>query len=181
MKSNRFRRGFTLIELMVTVVVLAILSVVAVVSYSKYVKKARIQDVITFLSDIKMKQETYFQQFGHYVDTSSAAASYTNSDFYPSGIAGGDVEWEIECPDDQATYPGWCALGARPGKDRVDYQYVTVGWQNGDPDPPADIIEDPDRRWWFAVAQGDLDENGIFSEFILTSEHPEVMMFNEME
>jgi len=173
--------GFTLIELMIAVVVLAILAVVAGVSYSKYVRKARTTEAITFLSDIKMKQESYFQTYGHYVDTSSAEASHSDSDFYPSPIKGGDKKWEISCPNDMATYPGWCSLGARPTAERVNYQFVTVGWQTGDSNPSGNLIKNPDRRWWYAEARGDLDENNIHSTFRLTSELTEVVMFNENE
>lgn len=180
---NRFRlRGFTLIELMIAVVVLSILSVVAVVSYSKYVRKARTNDVISFLADIKIKQETYFSQYGHYVDTTAASgASYGDSDFYPSSIAGGEKPWAIHCPADQLTYPGWCSLGAHPGSDTVDYQYVTVGWAPDDPNPPADLISNPQRRWWYAIGRGDTDSNGVYASFVFSSELKEIMVFNETE
>ena len=174
-------KGFTLVELMIAVVVLAILSVVAGVSYSKYIRKARTTEAITFLSDIKMKQESYFQTYGHYVDTSSSEASHGTSDFYPSPINGGDKKWEIKCPDDLPAYPGWCSLGSRPTSETVNYQYVTVGWQAGDAEPSATYIKNPERRWWYAEARGDLDENNIYSTFRLSSELTEVIFFNENE
>ena len=174
-------RGFTLVELMVTLVVLAILTVVAVVSYSKYTRKAKMMEAIDFLTNIKMKQETYFGTYGQYVDTASSPATFSSSDFYPSSIAGGNKPWSISCPDDQSSYPGWCALGARPTDDEVNYQYVTVGWQNNDPDPPSDYIEFPERRWWYAEAKGDLDSNGVFSTFRFSSEQKDVFYWHEAE
>ena len=173
--------GFTLVELMIGVVILAILSVVATVAYTKYIRKARSTEAITFLSDIKLKQETYYQTYGEYVDTSSSAASFTNSDFYPSPIVGGEKDWAIKCPEDNGSYPGWCALGARPTAETVNYQYVTVGWRTDDPDPPVVHIKDPNRRWWFAEARGDLDENAVFSTFRLSSELVNVNFWNENE
>jgi len=180
------RNGFTLVELMVTVVVLAILTVVATVGYQKYVSKARTTEAITFLSDIKMKQESYFASYGQYVDTSAAPASFTDSDFYPQDITEGNKKWAIKCPANQDTYPGWCALGSRPTTGETNYQYVTVGWQAGDPDPPAQWIRKADegRRWWFAVARGDLRKTepiDLKSTFLLSSELVEVQFWNENE
>jgi len=179
--KHRKVAGFTLVELMIGVVILAILSVVATVAYKKYIRKARSTEAITFLSDIKLKQETYFQTYGQYVDTSSSPSSFTNSDLYPSPIGGGNRDWGIQCPQDKGAHPGWCSLGARPTAEEVNYQYVTVGWQIDDPDPPATYIKDPERRWWFAEARGDLDENGIFSTFRLSWELVEVNFWNENE
>jgi len=168
---------------MIAVVVLAILSVVAGVSYRKYIYKARTTEAITYLAHIKMKQETYFQTYGQYVDTSSSGHSYTDSDFYPSEPSKSqemDMKWEIDCPDDAAQYPGWCALGVRPTSETIRFQYVTVGWASGDSDPD-EHINDPDRRWWYAVARSDMDRNHVYSTFILTSEITEPMMFKETE
>jgi len=178
----RRRNGFTLVELMVTVVILAILSVVAGISYKKYMRKARTTEAITFLSDIKMKQETYYQTYGQYVDTSASESAHSDSDFHPTVISGGDRKWEISCPQDANSYPGWCALGSRPTGGTTNYQYVTVGWAPEDPEPSNVYIKDPERRWWYAVAHGDLDTaSANKSTFILTSEVTEVYYFNENE
>jgi len=175
-------QGFTLIELMVTVTIIMILSTVAVISYKRVMYKARMGEAIAVLADIKMKQVTYFSLYGQYVDTSANQASFAESDFYPQPIGGGGKTWGIRCPDDQSSYPGWCGLGVRPANvNDVNFQFVTVGWAPGDPDPPANFIQDPDRHWWFAVARGDLDNNGIFSTFILTSEIAEAIFQNETE
>lgn len=177
----RDRFGFTIIELMVTVTILAILSTVAVVSYKRYLRRGKNMEAIYFLSDIGMKQSTYFGAYGQYVDTSATANSFDDDDFYPTSIAYGNKAWGIVCPDNKDSYPGWCALGARPGSSMVNYQYVTVGWAPGDSDPSDLYIKEPARQWWFAVARGDLDGNSRYSTFILTSEISEVYYFDEME
>jgi len=175
------RNGFTLIELMVTVVILAILSVVAGVGYQKYIRKARTTEAISFLADVKMKQETYYQTYGQYVDTGNSESSHDDSDFYPPEVDDELHKWEITCPQDAGSYPGWCALGCRPTDGETRFQYVTVGWQPEDPPPSEVYVKDPDRRWWYAVAHGDLDGNQKKSTFILTSEVTEVYFFNENE
>jgi len=53
--------GFTLIELMVTVLVAAILAAVAVPAYIDYVKRSKISQATSNLSSMRVKLEQYFQ------------------------------------------------------------------------------------------------------------------------
>ncbi len=171
-----------MIELMVVVTILVVLSLVAVVSYKKYIRRGKNMEAIYMLGDIGMKQATYFGMYGQYVDTRSGPSAFGDGDYYPAGsIANGDKPWSILCPDHQSSYPGWCALGSRPSSATVNYQYVTVGWAPGDPSPPTIYIKNPERHWWYAVARGDLDGNGVHSRFIMSSEVSEVYYYNEIE
>ena len=54
----RQARGFTLLELMVTVVLVSILATVAVASYTKWSMRARSEEAVMFLTDLKQQQET---------------------------------------------------------------------------------------------------------------------------
>jgi prepilin-type N-terminal cleavage/methylation domain-containing protein len=173
--------GFTLIELMAVVTILAVLSMAAIASYRKYAQRGKNMEAIHMLSDIGMKQAMYFSLYGQYVDTTADDTKYINGDFYPptADIGGGQMDWEISCPDDASTYPGWCALGVRPSS-TINYQYVTAGWAPNDatdpiatPDGKA-LITDASRQWWYAVARGDLDNNGVYKTFVFTSEVNEV-------
>ncbi|RZL86643.1 MAG: prepilin-type N-terminal cleavage/methylation domain-containing protein [Variovorax sp.] len=60
-------RGFTLIELMVTVAILAILSAIALPIYSEYVMRGRIPEALSGLSDMRVKMEQYFQDNRTYI------------------------------------------------------------------------------------------------------------------
>ena len=55
------QNGFTLIELMITVVVIAILVAVAVPSYTDYVARGKIGEATANLADMRVKMEQYFQ------------------------------------------------------------------------------------------------------------------------
>ena len=57
----RRSRGFTLIEVMITVAIVAILAAIAVPAYSEYVKRARITEAVAALADMHVKMERYFQ------------------------------------------------------------------------------------------------------------------------
>ena len=57
----RAHRGFTLIEVMITVAIIAILAAVALPSYSSYVMRANVTDAAKGLSEMRLKMEQYFQ------------------------------------------------------------------------------------------------------------------------
>ena len=188
MQGKRTRGGFTLLELMVTVVILSILAVVAVSSYKRYSQAARTQEAINFLYEIKMKQETYYQAYGQYVTAGQ------NPIILPSKEqnSGEPIPWEIDCQNGDATQQAWCDLGPKTnfnicpwGKDQcTDFNFATVGWAPGAADPGPvtiaqrtidPIIRDPSRRWWYAWAIGDLDLDKKLSGFWISSEQSQVV------
>jgi len=64
MKEGGFMRrqaGFTLIELMITMVVLAILAAIAIPSYTDYILRGKIPDATSNLQAMKTKMEQYYQ------------------------------------------------------------------------------------------------------------------------
>jgi type IV pilus assembly protein PilE len=68
-------RGFTLIELMITVAIVAILAAVALPSYSAYVMRANVTDAAKGLSEMRLKMEQYFQDQRTYVGACVAGTS----------------------------------------------------------------------------------------------------------
>jgi type IV pilus assembly protein PilE len=54
-------RGFTLIEVMITVAIVAILSVIAVPSYTQYIIRGKITEATSTLSDLRIRMEQYYQ------------------------------------------------------------------------------------------------------------------------
>lgn len=61
-------RGFTLIELMVTVAVIAILASIALPSYRDYVTRGHIPPATATLGEMRVKLEQYFQDNRKYTD-----------------------------------------------------------------------------------------------------------------
>jgi type IV pilus assembly protein PilE len=64
MKSER---GFTLIELMITVVIVAILAAVAIPSYRDYVIRSKIPEATSELANRRVMMEQFFQDNHTYV------------------------------------------------------------------------------------------------------------------
>jgi len=67
------RRGFTLIELMITVVIIAVLAMVAVPAYFDSVRKSRRADAVTALNQIAQAQERWRANNPSYTTNLSSA------------------------------------------------------------------------------------------------------------
>ncbi len=63
----RSQKGFTLIELMITVAIIGILAAMALPSYTAYVQRGKITEAVAGLAGMKVKMEQYFQDNRTYV------------------------------------------------------------------------------------------------------------------
>ncbi len=66
------QQGFTLIELMVTVVIIAILASIAMPTYNNYVIKGKIPDATSALATKRMAMEQFFQDNHTYAGANGA-------------------------------------------------------------------------------------------------------------
>jgi type IV pilus assembly protein PilE len=64
--------GFTLLEMMIEVAIIGILSAFAIPQYSNYVKRGKIIEATSGLSDMAVKLEQYFQDNRTYVGACAA-------------------------------------------------------------------------------------------------------------
>jgi type IV pilus assembly protein PilE len=70
----RHQRGFTLIELMVTVAIIAILAAVAIPNYSAYVIRGKLVDATSALASFRVQLEQYYQDNRIYGPAGAACA-----------------------------------------------------------------------------------------------------------
>jgi type IV pilus assembly protein PilE len=77
--GGHFGRGFTLIELMITVTIVGILTAIAIPSYSSYIVKSRRTDVQQKLIEGAQGQERFFSANGRYTLTAGTAGCGANA------------------------------------------------------------------------------------------------------
>lgn len=82
----RQARGFTLLELMVTVVVVAILASIALPSYQSYIQRSKITEATSGLSELRLRAEKWFADNRTYLDSGATAVGFnttiTNSRYF---------------------------------------------------------------------------------------------------
>ncbi len=67
------KRGFTLTELLITLVILAVLAAIALPNFQKTADKVRLKEAVAALHSIRAGEKMYFSRNGTYVDCGSAA------------------------------------------------------------------------------------------------------------
>ena len=67
-KLETAQKGFTLIELMITVAIVAILAAVAIPNYSAYVQRGKAAEATSTLALLKNRMEQYYQDNKTYAD-----------------------------------------------------------------------------------------------------------------
>src|SRR5437763_3189016 len=60
LRARHAPNGFTLLELMIVVAIVAVLASIALPNYSDYVKRGKIMEATTGLSDFRQRYEQYF-------------------------------------------------------------------------------------------------------------------------
>ena len=98
--SNGSHRGFSLIELMVTVAIIAILASIALPSYSEYITRSRLVDAHTRLGDLRIQMEKYFQDNRSYL--SGAVCGITAGQLATANADAGR-SFDFTCPAPTAT------------------------------------------------------------------------------
>jgi prepilin-type N-terminal cleavage/methylation domain-containing protein len=157
MKRNQ---GYTITELMITVVIIGVLATLAIPTFTSYIYKSRVTEATNFLGKIKQRQESYRDEFGQYCAVDGTSWGTWN----PATIPGEDpVVW--------APTGNWDQLGASPDAP-VRFQYATIADFPGTAVPAGSNL-DPGDHWFVARAQGDLNGDGVdfFLEIYSQSNH----------
>jgi type IV pilus assembly protein PilE len=90
------KKGFTLTELMITVVIIGILAAIAIPMYTGYTQRARRADAYSALQTIALTEEKYFAEHGEYLDLAHLTSSF--------GLTfSGEADWDYDLPTQTTT------------------------------------------------------------------------------
>jgi prepilin-type N-terminal cleavage/methylation domain-containing protein len=92
------RRGFTLVELSVVIVVIGVLAAFAVPKFAQSVERSKASEAFSYLNAIRSSQENYHNRQGAYatcftdLDVSMTAPKYFN---VPTSIGADENNWNL--------------------------------------------------------------------------------------
>ena len=73
------QKGFTLVELVITIAIVIILSVVSVPIYRGYMDKAKLSEGYALLGTILSAQKNYFSEYGNFLDDGNGTPTGSTS------------------------------------------------------------------------------------------------------
>ncbi len=163
-------RGFTLIEMMITVAVIAILAVVVYPMFWGESRKAKAKtEVSSFFAELSQKEEAYKTDNGAYLTTAACPASApTTSQQAVTGCA------------------SWTTLRVAPPTPSAYCQYtVTAGIAGTPPGPPAGFTMPACApncavSWYWILATCEMDGNtAVHSTYFTNSTDSTIQVQNE--
>jgi prepilin-type N-terminal cleavage/methylation domain-containing protein len=98
-RINASRRGFTLVELSVVIVIIGVLAAYAVPKFAQSVERSKAGEAFNYLNAIRSSQESYNNRQGVYatcftdLDVSLTAPKYFN---VPTSIVADEGNWNLQ-------------------------------------------------------------------------------------
>jgi len=159
--SKKSERGFTLVELMITVAIIAVLALLAVIGYSRWSLAAKTAEATAMIGSIKGQEETYRAETLTYLDCSGAqslAATYPAA--APSNVK---QVFDVNACGGNAVCLSFQKLHVT-GNGPVYYDYsCAAGPANGVAVAgfAGHVYGNANDVWFITRAIGDLNNNGV--------------------
>jgi type IV pilus assembly protein PilA len=183
------KRGFTLIEMMIVVVIVGVLAALAVVGYRKLIQSSHISEAQHMVQDIRVAQESYHSETQQYANISTGLYAY-----YPMASPNGRTVtgWGAACSN-CATGMDWSMLPLHVDGP-VLFGYATVGGAANTAPPSVGapgqvsingkplVFPAPSPVEWFIVSAGcDLDNDGTVGTKVYTTSWANQVFVDEEE
>lgn len=173
-------RGVTLIELVIVVAMVGVLAALATVGYRRYISSAKTGEATQMLGTIKASQEAFKAETFRYLDVSKGNLE----NYYPQGRPpSGSVKYAWEGGDPVFAGTNFKTLGVS-STGPVLYGYSCVAGAASDDMPVLPLgfddpeWPDPGGPWYVAVAAGNLDGDEVYSGFMTSSLHAQIISIN---
>jgi type IV pilus assembly protein PilA len=182
---DRRARGFTLVEMMITVVIIGILAALGMVGYRRYVGRARSSEAVAMLAEMSSKEQMYFLEFAQYLPLVNSASitapassgnpvSESADQFYPSDPSNSGWQYAAIRPKDKVLYCTYFAGAGAAGSLPPASPAVGAGLLGGA------AIGQP---WYYVLGACNLNSTSSYpsgvSVFSLTYNSPTLAQINE--
>jgi type IV pilus assembly protein PilA len=181
-RRSSHRRGFTLVELLVVVVMVTVLATVAVFAVRKYILAAKSSEAFTMVAAIQAAEEAYKDETFVYLDVtgSDLVPLYPQTDGQPDS-----EKWHWQNPE-HTLYGNWQALGI-DANTAVQFGYAVAAGGPGETPPDPGTTErafswpTTNEPWYVVVAVADRDEDGVQARVVGSSFTTEVYVERDEE
>ena len=157
-RTSRSERGFTLIELMITVAIIALLAGIAVPAFFGESRKAKAKSEVTWvMAELGIREDQYRLENGSYVSAAPCPAAPSPTPQDATGcIATGQV---------------WNSLRVKLQEDKLYCSYeIVAGSGTGTNNPGGFTFTSPPGAWYYIMATCNMDNNaGLNSTYFVSN------------
>jgi prepilin-type N-terminal cleavage/methylation domain-containing protein len=142
--SEKVRKGFTLVELAVVIVIIGVLAAFGVPRFLKSVERSKASEAFAYLAAVRAAQERYVAKEGKYaskisdLDINQSSLKYFKEDDGTTDVTGATV---IDAPAVTGGTPTWKLTLKRDGATSSYGPYTVVFTQEGF-DSTSSILDD---------------------------------------